>query len=948
MTPLRDRKRRLPEKVKRAELYVWWKSQTLFAKLEKNIMTILGGLIGGAAGGAVGATVIHVIVIYVGVPLQKVNHHPILLVFWGAIIGLGVAAGLSFGHPKRKINRLLNLIRGSIGAAITGVFGGAVISGTFWGGAILGGVFGFWITLGIQISALFVKEKNIKKDASYLIIGGVTGSLSAGATAGLLWGFLARGAHAEGYVLLATAMLAVLGMTWGLGIALAIYAFNENPSTSTKGVATALVIFLFIWAAILTIRGYGDKLIDDASITKAENHTSPSAVLSTYDKSEIIEFIKRKKDLGLSELTALYVLTEDKQYALKVKEILLKEAEEGRFTNPAHSVKSQQFDAAKRAVSYLEVEKIKELFSQKEKQEMVNWFKDIVNRIFSVEWVDYLYAVAFKRAPVGPYENQEIGAGALAVLAEIIEEEHPEIAKRARDFIDKHAVVWGGNFRNTDDSITYQSWWISNAFLVAKYRPMPEWSSNTNASDAFEWILKQWPPNGMALAYNDYHPANIADTMALGASLFHDRRYKWLAVKMLQQQDAGEDVGFPFYFGLVSWDDSLEPVRPSVGSSYLMGPGGLPHDPGPSMPDKIVFREGWEESSLYALLNLRYSGWHKYKATNSFVNITYGRPFVVEDFISKRHTWLPAGRSLYRDKKIDRIRLNGFQVGLEGYELLVHDILKIGTSWAQDPPRYAEVQYFQKTPGVEFSKTNLSKWRGWWNERISILLKDSYFAVFDKAERKKDGKVAISWHLKGSNKVERDTIHLNQDNYQMTVYYPHHDDWYQVETEDSSEEDPPAASIYSPDVDLYMISEGKSRVGFISLFAPERYNSSYTVEPINVEGSEGKYVYPDALGIRVDSNEGRDIIGVAFLRDAYKYGTVRTDAELFVLREESNKLIITYKNGSFFKIDSIKKPSELAINAHKLKENVDWRYLDGRLEIELPAGTEQVRVRYLQ
>ncbi len=41
--------------------------------------------------------------------------------------------------------------------------------------------------------------------------------------------------------------------------------------------------------------------------------------------------------------------------------------------------------------------------------------------------------------------------------------------------------------------------------------------------------------NGIPLSYNDYTLVNLADTMALRDSLFHDGRYKWLAIKMLQQ-----------------------------------------------------------------------------------------------------------------------------------------------------------------------------------------------------------------------------------------------------------------------------------------------------------------------------------------------------------------------------------------------------------------------------
>jgi hypothetical protein len=204
-------------------------------KFEKSILKILRGLIGGSAGGAIGAILIHFIAIYVGIPFQKANYHLISIVLWGALLGLGVAAGERFTQ-RGKRERLLNIICGVISVSIAGAIGGKIISGTFWGGAILGGVLGFWIILGYHLSTLFVRKKNTIKELVYLLIGGTAGGGFAGITAGLLWGFLAKGAQAEEYVLLLSAMFSMLSIMWGTGIIVGLHCFNSHVRPGTKRV----------------------------------------------------------------------------------------------------------------------------------------------------------------------------------------------------------------------------------------------------------------------------------------------------------------------------------------------------------------------------------------------------------------------------------------------------------------------------------------------------------------------------------------------------------------------------------------------------------------------------------------------------------------------------------------------------------------------------------------
>ncbi|MBU0477496.1 hypothetical protein KKC91_02880 [bacterium] len=665
----------------------------------------------------------------------------------------------------------------------------------------------------------------------------------------------------------------------------------------------------------------------------------------SYRKEDIQGLINNHISFQIHRVALSYILTEDISYAKTLKNILIEEAKEKKFSKPAHSVKYIQYQAMMRGIYYLDIKDIPSLFTEHEKDIIVEWFKAITDRTFTVEWVDWLYAFAFKRLPQGPYENQEIGYGALSVFGEIIKEKYPELAKKCFDYVEEKAVLWRGNFRNTDDSLSYQGVWINNAYVSARYHPILSLLGNENCRKSFEWILKQWPPNGMAPGYNDVHPHIMPDTMMLGTHIFSDGRYKWLANRMLKSGLVKEN-DLDFVYGLKFWDDQIEPVTPQIGSCYIEAPGNFPHDPGPVGPDKIVFREGWDKDSLYSLLNLRYSGWHKYKATNCIVSLMYGVPFVVEDMIVKRNKWVPVGRKDYRDTRIDRFRLNGFQIQKRGFALLLSKIIPDMSVWEQDPPQFAEVAFFENMSEADISKTEITDWHGWRHIRVSTLVKgdSSYLVVMDNAEGETNKKTALTWHLKGQSMLKDGHIKLEQDGYKMDVFYPHDQDWYKEDIMDSKEIYPPAGYIHDPDVDLVMISEGKSKVGFITLFMPDVYDENFEVENIEVMNSNNKSAYPSAIGLKVKFPGYSEIIGTRFISGRYKYDILLTDAEWFLSRIKKGRAEVTYKNATYLEIVTDNKPVLITLDGLELEEGKTWEFLQGSIKIKLSEEKGQLEI----
>jgi hypothetical protein len=108
--------------------------------------------------------------------------------------------------------------------------------------------------------------------------------------------------------------------------------------------------------------------------------------------------------------------------------------------------------------------------------------------------------------------------------------------------------------------------------------------------------------------------------------------------------------------------------KPNELSCILYGNSGLPNQQGPLSPDKIILRNGWDSSSTYLLLNLRFTGWHRYKSTNTLTTVFQSGSLIEDNYSTSSIEWLPEGRSKLRDKRIPREILNGFIVERDGID----------------------------------------------------------------------------------------------------------------------------------------------------------------------------------------------------------------------------------------------------------------------------------------
>jgi hypothetical protein len=455
----------------------------------------------------------------------------------------------------------------------------------------------------------------------------------------------------------------------------------------------------------------------------------------TFDR--LVEQIAANPLKASPEYGMLALATTDSRWLKLFHDTLLDESRQALFTGPAGSIKSIQYEAALRVYYYSRLRTaFPGLFTLSEEQSIHSWFALINRRTFTVEPVDLLYAVAFSKWPQGPYENQEIGAGLLALL-EKASLSDPILSSRNLAYLSANPRGWVERFRVTDDAAVYQPEWLNNAFFQSLFTGN---SSSANMRLSFEWLLLQSLPDGAPLQYNHVYGVSLDGIGYFGTELTGDSRYLWAAGRSLDYDES--HLTYTFAQPGIEEAVSYNGISPTQGSCLLFGDSGLPNQIGPLSPDKIVIRDGWQADSTYLLLNLRFTGWHRYKATNTITMLYKNGPLLVENTSHSSYSWLPAGRALFRDKRIPRENLNGLVVSRTGLSAVLYRLTGIGGPWAQDPPYYASVLNFD--PSTSTSVTEISGWRGW-TQRRTISLENDSLTIMDDVSGV--GQAAIIWHF---------------------------------------------------------------------------------------------------------------------------------------------------------------------------------------------------------
>jgi hypothetical protein len=602
---------------------------------------------------------------------------------------------------------------------------------------------------------------------------------------GSVWVVTTAPIYAEGFVLLAWVVFAIQNL-----FVLIVFYFTSRFLNNTHKVTCKLpnnaaalgtyLLLLFFSAGIsfsslyfmILVEGAPQEpLVRDQSwedaffpITNNVAFSQNKALPNQVSKQQFIETLNKQKSLSMSQLATLFFLTGNDSWAEKFKSQLVNEAVNNKYTGKTGSIKFSQREVMVRAMYLLEIQKqVPNFLTEAEQKQLTLWFENIAARIMSPEWVDYLYAVPFHDEPDGPYLNQEIGAGAVAVLLHFIKDE--KLTSRIEHFLKYKASGFLKNYRNPDDSMEYHDVWVENAFVMHRYyNNSPETLMGMKL--AIKWLMSQLPQHPVPLEYGLPHNHRPLNTLAIAAFYLKNKQAKWLLEKHLirlsEANEALESTLISFWL----WDDAVQPEKTVFESMILDGPTGYAFRPGPLAPDKVILRDIAEntlDESTYLIANLRNIGWHRYPATNTAIRIMFdGDSIAGENIIKRKHNWLPAGRATHRDKKIDRIRLNGLQIARDGLDGLIGGITGVYSQWRQDVPRTAKVVASGFNNSLQSVTVLLENWHDTDHYRTYLLLDERQLLVIDEIRTRKTRlPKLISWHLQSDFEPITDSLFEN-------------------------------------------------------------------------------------------------------------------------------------------------------------------------------------------
>ena len=547
---------------------------------------------------------------------------------------------------------------------------------------------------------------------------------------------------------------------------------EDNFPRNERLLAGAWLAAFCIASALIAVRSYQQSFSpSEGQAYPGISQTAPfvcgqvDAPPSIYQGEEVyarlLKLVEANPQKGVLEYGLLAYATEEPGWADLFRESLLDEARLGQFTGPENSVKYGQCLAARRAYFYDLVEKkYSSLFNVEEKKEIESWYSAINRRAFSLGWVDWLYTLAFNTWPKGPYENQECGAGLIAIL-EATGLADPALSTQNRAYLAERERGWSTRFRNSDDTYAYQVEWMQHSWFMALLAGQAD---TQNAALAFEWFLLQVPPDGSPLGYNQIRNSQPTSTAWWASAITSTESFIISQVNNSSGENwqaqalwlAGRSVDYLESNGMVlnaqvgmDLPSSIVSQPPTWGSCLIFGESGVPTQVGPLAADKVVFRDGWEDGSSYLLLNLRFTGWHRYRATNTVILAYQDGPLLVEANTRQSVSWLPRGRAQMRDKRLPRENLNGMLVERSALSKVVWDLTGVGSRWAQDPPFFARIELFETGLERDSSTTVIDDWRGWTQARRVYFQHQGPTVIVDQVSGV-EGQAAIAWQFPAS------------------------------------------------------------------------------------------------------------------------------------------------------------------------------------------------------
>jgi hypothetical protein len=161
-----------------------------------------------------------------------------------------------------------------------------------------------------------------------------------------------------------------------------------------------------------------------------------------------------------------------------------------------------------------------------------------------------------------------------------------------------------------EDATVYHPVWLYSLYLYAEAAKKPEFFDSPLTKYYLKYFVKLIGPNGTVPEFGDarwssgWESLRFVAIFEKGASVFNDPEMKWAAKKILEtakQNSAVLGVGEAYSLcDAFQWaDESLQARRPTSLSQDVLED---------VVGKKIVFRNGWDDQSTYALLTYRDEG----------------------------------------------------------------------------------------------------------------------------------------------------------------------------------------------------------------------------------------------------------------------------------------------------------------------------------------------------
>ena len=350
--------------------------------------------------------------------------------------------------------------------------------------------------------------------------------------------------------------------------------------------------------------------------------------------------------------------------------------------------------------------------------------------------------------------------------------------------------------------------------------------------------------------------------------------------------------------------DALPPDRPDIrrrGSKVVLGEWGSSGGPDRPVekPSHVVHRSGWDNDSLYLLLDLAPRCGKSMPYANAICDISYGsEPFTPGHRLEQTN----AGKQRTWDERIV-VEPHG------------DDRWEAEAVWMHDLPTWSA------------SRTREGKW----NRLISFVKQPGHAVIFDFTHA--DG--AAHWQFVSDPPPvwHEDWVELARHGRPLRVHYPNRLDWYDVpHWDDGRLGDGNAKNdVWAVDDPARRLTLSESRTWAVVVL-PVRDQTPGAVTAINPT-KNGRPLFPDAVGVKIEGAHATDWHGARRGEATLLYDTVTTDAELFWARRTTDGWAVSFINASQVRLPLPQKPAKVTLDGAPLTDGKGWTYSRGVITI---------------